>query len=85
VLGGIVMGLVAALLYQRFSRTKLSRLLGSSAAGRSCHPQRLRGVVIRHGLRPDLASGRRLVLPTSVSADRTGAWGAGIFGVVVRR
>ncbi|WP_327351110.1 PTS transporter subunit EIIC [Streptomyces sp. NBC_01304] len=85
VLGGIVMGLVAALLYQRFSRTKLPEWLGFFG-GRRLVPILSAfagvGVGIAFGLIwPHVGTwlfhfGEWLI--------GTGAWGAGLFGLVVR-
>ncbi|WP_424210721.1 PTS transporter subunit EIIC [Streptomyces sp. BI20] len=85
VIGGIVMGLVAAGLYQRFSRTKLPDWLGFFG-GRRLVPILAAfagaGVGVVFGVVwPTVGSwffhfGEWLV--------GTGAWGAGIFGVVVR-
>jgi PTS system N-acetylglucosamine-specific IIC component len=85
VLGGIVMGLVTALLYQRFSRTRLPEWLGFFG-GRRLVPilSAFAGVgmgIVFGVIWPTVGSwffhfGQWLV--------GTGAWGAGIFGVVVR-
>ncbi|MEV7725228.1 PTS transporter subunit EIIC [Streptomyces sp. NPDC087917] len=85
VLGGIVMGLVAALLYQRFSRTKLPDWLGFFG-GRRLVPilSAFAGVgmgIVFGVVWPTVGSwffhfGEWLV--------GTGAWGAGLFGLVVR-
>ncbi|MFD9454697.1 PTS transporter subunit EIIC [Streptomyces sp. NPDC059985] len=85
VLGGIVMGLIAALLYQRFSRTKLPDWLGFFG-GRRLVPilSAFAGVgtgVVFGVVWPTVGNwffhfGEWLV--------GTGAWGAGIFGLVVR-
>ncbi|MEV7417654.1 PTS transporter subunit EIIC [Streptomyces sp. NPDC089919] len=85
VLGGIVMGLVTALLYQRFSRTRLPDWLGFFS-GRRLVPilSAFAGVgmgVVFGVVWPTVGSwffhfGEWLV--------GTGAWGAGVFGVVVR-
>ncbi|MGW7115920.1 PTS transporter subunit EIIC [Streptomyces xanthophaeus] len=85
ILGGIVMGLVTALLYQRYSRTKLPDWLGFFG-GRRLVPilSAFAGVgvgVVFGVVWPAVGSwffhfGEWLV--------GTGAWGAGVFGVVVR-
>ena len=85
VMGGIVMGLVTALLYQRFSRTKLPEWLGFFG-GRRLVPilSAFAGVAI--------ATVFGLIWPTVGGwffhfgewLVGTGALGAGIFGVVVR-
>ncbi|MCJ0869446.1 PTS transporter subunit EIIC [Streptomyces sp. AP-93] len=85
VFGGIVMGLVAALLYQRFSRTKLPEWLGFFG-GRRLVPilSAFAGVgigVVFGVVWPTVGGwffhfGEWLV--------GTGAWGAGLFGLVVR-
>ncbi|MER7761617.1 PTS transporter subunit EIIC [Streptomyces sp. NPDC097619] len=85
VLGGIVMGLVAALLYQRFSRTKLPEWLGFFG-GRRLVPI----LAAFSGAAVGVVFG--LVWPTVGSwffhfgewLVGTGAWGAGVFGVIVR-
>ncbi|MFI7337634.1 PTS transporter subunit EIIC [Streptomyces sp. NPDC050085] len=85
VLGGIVMGLVVALLYQRFSRTRLPEWLGFFG-GRRLVPilSAFAGVVI--------GSAFGFIWPTVGGwffhfgewLVGTGAWGAGLFGLVVR-
>lgn len=85
VLGGIVMGLVVALLYQRYSRTKLPEWLGFFG-GRRLVPilSAFAGVgmgVVFGVVWPTVGNwffhfGEWLV--------GTGAWGAGLFGLVVR-
>ncbi|MFJ3903880.1 PTS transporter subunit EIIC [Streptomyces sp. NPDC090025] len=85
VLGGIVMGLVCALLYQRFSRTKLPDWLGFFG-GRRLVPI----LSAFAGVGMGLVFG--VVWPTVGSwffhfgewLVGTGAWGAGLFGLVVR-
>ncbi|MEU8764427.1 PTS transporter subunit EIIC [Streptomyces sp. NPDC048659] len=85
VIGGIVMGLVAAGLYQRFSRTKLPDWLGFFG-GRRLVPI----LAAFAGVGVGVVFG--VVWPTVGSwffhfgewLVGTGAWGAGIFGVVVR-
>ncbi|MFJ6698801.1 PTS transporter subunit EIIC [Streptomyces sp. NPDC091272] len=85
VLGGIVMGLVCALLYQRFSRTKLPDWLGFFG-GRRLVPilSAFAGVV--------MGTAFGVVWPTVGGwffhfgewLVGTGAWGAGLFGLVIR-
>ncbi|MFF3643316.1 PTS transporter subunit EIIC [Streptomyces sp. NPDC002564] len=85
VLGGIVMGLVCALLYQRYSRTKLPEWLGFFG-GRRLVPilSAFAGVVI--------GTAFGVIWPTVGGwffhfgewLVGTGAWGAGLFGLVVR-
>ncbi|PJN02806.1 PTS sugar transporter subunit IIA [Streptomyces sp. CB01201] len=85
VFGGIVMGLIAALLYQRFSRTKLPEWLGFFG-GRRLVPI----LCAFAGVAVGIVFG--VIWPTVGGwfyhfgewLVGTGAWGAGIFGLVVR-
>ncbi|MFE9533614.1 PTS transporter subunit EIIC [Streptomyces sp. NPDC006691] len=85
VFGGIVMGLIAALLYQRFSRTKLPEWLGFFG-GRRLVPI----LCAFAGVGTGIVFG--VIWPTVGGwfyhfgewLVGTGAWGAGIFGLVVR-
>ncbi|MFJ6940327.1 PTS transporter subunit EIIC [Streptomyces sp. NPDC101132] len=85
VLGGIVMGLVAALLYQRFSRTRLPEWLGFFG-GRRLVPILTAfagaGMGVVFGLVWPAVGGWLFHFGEWLVG--TGAWGAGIFGLVVR-
>ncbi|WP_428950513.1 PTS transporter subunit EIIC [Streptomyces sp. cg35] len=85
VLGGIVMGLICALLYQRFSRTKLPEWLGFFG-GRRLVPilSAFAGVVtgLVFGLVWPVVGGWFFHFGEWLVG--TGAWGAGLFGLVVR-